>query len=207
MVTGSTPMPFVGSAAAAEAAESAASQSGWATAAPYVASAVALVAAMISLVVARGNRTAARRQERASFRMKQLGEFYEPLAILRMTTRELRRSLPKREADGSRWRLVDHLAEVKRDEGQRALVEAIIALNTQVEEVAMTKAGLIEGERPPSLDKFVRHSRLLKIAWELGDRGGDLGVEDVPFPDEIDEELDAGRQAVRAALIELVGDS
>ncbi len=191
----------------AEVVHAASTQSGWQTAAPYVASGVALIAAAVSYAIARGNRIATRRQERASFRRTQLAEFYEPLAMLRMTTRELRRSLPAEEPEGTRWRLVNHIDEVKRDVSQRAVAEAIISLNTQVEQILVGKAALIEGERPPSLDKFMRHSKLLKIAWDLADgAGAAVGLDDVPFPDEIDDELELGRSAVRAALAELEGE-
>lgn len=191
----------------AETSTSVMSKSGWETAGPYVASVVALFASLMSLVVAKGNRVATRRQERAAYRMRQLAEFYEPVLMLRMTTRELRRSLPSTESDGSRWRLVNHLRDVRQDAGMRAVTEAIIALNAQVEQAIVEKAALLEGDRPTSLDRFMRHSNLLKIAWSLTGKGdADVGVENVPFPDEIDDELESGRQAVKAALAELVSE-
>lgn len=160
----------------------------------------------MSYAIARGNRIATRRHEKANFRLKQLSEFYEPLAMLRMTSRQLRKSLPQTANDGSRWRLVHHIKEIKGDRGACSIVEAIIAINIQIEEILITKAGLLEGDRPASFDRFMHHSRLLKIAWDLGDEpiassGTDqIGAGDVPFPDEIDDDLEAGRQSVKVAL-------
>lgn len=173
--------------------------------AAFVASAVALLTGVSSWVIARGNRSAARREERVRFRLQQLNEFYEPLAMLRVTSRSLRKSLRQSEDDGSRWRLVRHIDEVKNNPAQARIAEAIIAINVQIEDVLVNKAGLMEGERPSSFERFMHHSRLLRIAWEGSGTGGTspsgvTTVEDVPFPDEIDDDLDIGRQAVRRAL-------
>lgn len=181
-----------------------------ALAAAAVALAIGMWSGFTTRRIANENRAGARRQLQVDIRLRQLNEFYEPLAMLRVKSKHLRKSLPEDEEDGSRWRLVRHIAEVKADTGRASIVEEILAINAQIEQLLINKAGLMEGAAPASFERFMHHSGLLKLAWKHGgeligdDHQGVVRVEDVPFPAEIDEDIAAARAAVRAALEELL---
>jgi hypothetical protein len=180
------------------------------TVAALTAAAIALGVGLWSAFTTRGiakeNRAAARRQLQADLRLRQLNEFYEPLAMLRVKSKHLRESLPDKEQDGSKWRLVRHIAEVKASPGRARIVEEILAINARIEELLINKAGLMEGPAPASFERFMHHSGLLKLAWEHDgeliedNNNGVVRPEDVPFPTEIDADIDVSRATVRTAL-------
>jgi hypothetical protein len=146
-------------------------------------------------------------QQEIDRRLRQLNEFYGPLRMLRATSRRLRLSLPRETDAGDRWRLVGNIAQVKADPGAKLIVEAILEINGAIDGILIHKAGLMEGDVvPESFEKFMHHSRLLKLAWqsdaEIVHDPRLTGVADVPFPDEIDADIAAAVSAVQNALQE-----
>lgn len=180
-------------------------------AAAAVALGVGLWSGFTTRRIAKDTRVANKRQLQADLRLKQLNEFYEPLAMLRTKSRLLRLSLPELEPDGSRWGLVRHIPEIKADPARARIVEEILSINGKIEELLITKAGLMEGSAPASFDTFMHHSGLLSLAWEHGgelvtDEMQGVPVAHVPFPSEIDNDIAARRAIVRKALQGLVQD-
>jgi len=120
--------------------------------------------------------------------------------MLRATNNRLRKSLPEMEPEPdqkTRWRLVKHIQDAKTDPSQKFIVDAIISINVETEKLLTNKAGLLEAERlPPSFATFMQHSRLLRLAWET--EKVDAG--DVPFPIEIDADIQRDVDSIRSAL-------
>ncbi len=145
------------------------------------------------------------RQREIDWRVRQLNEVYGPLRMLRATSRLLRDSLPKTEADGQRWRLVRHIEESRQKAEYRVIVEGILRISRAIEDILVAKAGLLEGEEiPASFSKFMQHSRLLQIAWgaptNVTEQPDLVGVADVPFPDEIDQDIETAIASVQKHL-------
>jgi len=144
-------------------------------------------------------------QQEIDWRVRQLNELYGPLRMLRATSKRLRQSLPTTEGNGAQWRLVEHIPEARDDPAKRILVEAILSIDGAIEDLLINKAGLMEaGELPKSFEVFMHHSRLLQLAWGQGGRltrePGLVDVTDVPFPDEIDDDIGRAIEGIRAAL-------
>jgi hypothetical protein len=159
--------------------------------------------------IAKTSRASANRQLLVDLRVKQLNEFYEPLRMLRTKSRLLRQTLPEFEEDGSRWRLVRHIPEIQQDSGRARVVEMILSINDRIEDLLISKAGLMEGEAPGTFGEFMHHSGLLKLAWDHGgelneDPNGTVQVADVPFPTKIDDDIARTHRTVRTALDDLL---
>ena len=104
----------------------------------------------------------------------QLSELYGPLLLLTAQSEALHAKLceGKPTPNGKRWRLLDHLAEVVADDTDRALAEQIIDVNARVEELILTKAGLIQrGDVPESFVSYLGHYRFLRVAFEAAKSG------------------------------------
>lgn len=115
----------------------------------------------------------------------------------------LRESLPRRDERGEDWRLMHHLAEAWANTGDRVIVDQIIEVNKGVEQLLISKAGLMESS-PDSFRLFMQHSRLLQLAWAHEGApprpSGATTVEEVPFPRQLDADIDKAMETVRAAL-------
>lgn len=145
-------------------------------------------------------------QQEIDWRVRQLNELYGPLRMLRATSKRLRQSLPTTGASGARWRLVEHIPEARADPAMSLLVEAILRIDVAIEDLLINKAGLMEaGDLPKSFEVFMHHSRLLHLAWSQGGRltreTGLVDVTDVPFPDEIDDDIGRAIERIEAALV------
>lgn len=179
----------------------------------------AAVAALISAVVAwvsskrqrnheeRLNEIANRfthRQREIEFCKQQLNDLYSPVYMLRRASQSLRTLLPSTNPDGTDWRLVDHIEDIRndRDEAGRTAVEEILEINKQIEDLLVTKAGLFEYFPPPSsFDTFIAHTRLLRLAWKQGKN--QTSKDRIPFPYEIDQDINKAIESIRGRLIQL----
>jgi hypothetical protein len=171
----------------------------------------AIVAAVAAITAAAISGTIATRQSKRSRQEKalealrlQLTEFYGPIYMLRRASSSLRATLPRQTPDGSRWNLVDHIAEVKSEgrgfgEVERSAVEQILEINKKIEDVMVGKIGLIDSFPPPStFEEFIAHSRLLRVAWEKGETHPESRR--LPFPSRLDDDLEADLRIVRKRL-------
>jgi hypothetical protein len=171
--------------------------------AAIIAAAVSFATLGVSLMSGHKTREAIKAQRIQDYRIRQLNELYGPLYMLRMTSRRLWRQLPgvpNAEPGVTNWNLVDHIQELKNepDASRRLIVEEILKINSQLSDLIVGKAGLLEQVPPPeSLEKFLEHARTLQVHWEQG--ADATGVARLPFPGEIDE-------AVREAIDRLRKD-
>lgn len=180
--------------------------------AALVAAIAAIVAAVISAVVAwrqRGHQRELMRvanrftesQRQVDFHNRQLIEFYGPLLLLRQASRTLRGHLPDQDASGRRWRLVDHIEEIKQSEDNllRSAAEELIAINKEIEQLLLSRGALMVFFPPPeSFTDFIAHSRLLRFAWEQG--MNQSGSQRQPFPDQLDDDIREGINEVNNRL-------
>lgn len=160
-----------------------------------VAAAAAILGAAVSGVVLiingdrqrRAEQTEHERRARVEFRQRQLSLLYGPLYQERRRSERLRDQLPQKEPDGSRWRLVHHIAETKSDPKLARIVDRIMDAGDKTAELIMSHAGLMEHFPPPgAFEKFVEHHVLLKMSWETGqDQDPDNSW---PFPGGISSE-------------------
>ncbi|TQK44429.1 hypothetical protein FBY35_5933 [Streptomyces sp. SLBN-118] len=154
-----------------------------------IAAFAAISAAVLSLRSAKSQAANAEKQRKVDFLRQQLNELYGPIYMRRRASESLRDILPHEQADGSPWRLVDHIEDVKSgaDHAEVEAVEQILEINSEIESILTSKAGLYESFPPPDiLSKFIAHVRLLRISWE---RGENQSKNRIPFPDDLDEYL------------------
>ncbi|MEV1066049.1 hypothetical protein [Streptomyces sp. NPDC050263] len=158
-----------------------------------VAAGIAAIAAISAAALAwrstRSQTAHTERQRNVDFLRQQLNELYGPIYMRRRASESLRDLLPDKQDDGTRWRLVDHITDVKAggDLTRIEAIEQILAINSEIENILTSKAGLYESFPPPDiLSKFIAHIRLLRISWE---RGENQSNNRIPFPDDIDDYL------------------
>lgn len=148
----------------------------------------AIIAGAFSLINGNRQREADRqaqiRQGRMDFRLRQLSALYGPLYLERRRSTALRNLLPQNEPDGSRWRLVHHIAETKEDEERSLIVDLILESGDRVVELIREHGGLMEPRpTPQAFTKFVLHHTLLRLSWQSGhDQDPDNSY---PFPGEV----------------------
>lgn len=124
-------------------------------------------------------------QKRLDLRLRQLNEFYGPLYIQRRRAEAQRRQLPDTTTGSSgetiRWRLVDHIAEVKDDPAKARAVETILDAGDEIEAILMESSGLVAQDRmPESFDRFVEHHIRLRESWSKGQN--QPKDDQLPFP-------------------------
>lgn len=153
----------------------------------------AVIAGVFSLMNGSRQRIADResqiRQGRMDFRLQQLSALYGPLYLERRRSTALRNLLPAKEPDGSRWRLVHHIAETKMDEQLSLIVDRILESGDRVVELIREHGGLMEPRpAPQAFTKFVLHHTLLRLSWQSG-HDQDPG-DSYPFPGEMSVKRD-----------------
>lgn len=160
------------------------------------------------------------RDARRRHRQRQLTELYRPLVLERRRSELLRTKLPEWEPDGTRWRLVHHIADAKAETEWSAIVERILESGDQIARLLREKAGLVEQSPPPqSFAKFLLHHELLKLSWETG-KNQDPN-DSHPFPgkgptdpgpkardpdDDLDSAIALACEAIEADLATLMGE-
>lgn len=131
-------------------------------------------------------------EERVAFRRRQLSDLYGPLYLERRRSERLRDQLPQEEPDGSRWRLVHHIGEVKGDPHRREVVERILDAGDRIADLIRGHGGLVEPQPPPeAFAKFLLHNELLRMSWETGKDQDPDGSH--PFPGGISSKRDMSR--------------
>lgn len=114
---------------------------------------------------------AQKREARIQFRQRQLIELYGPMYLERRRSEHLRRGFPEWEdhVGGTRWRLVDHIAEVKKDPDLKPIGEAILESGDKIVGLLRAFGGLLE-PLPPlgAFSKFILHHEMLRMSWAAG---------------------------------------
>jgi hypothetical protein len=135
---------------------------------------IALIGTRATFSTAKSQRANDLREKDIAFRRQQLNELYGPVYMLRLSTessyKALRDHLGVGQAAAPRWALVDHIAELKRDDSAVVfLMTNIVDHNKQIEDILRSKFGLLISHRPPpSFSKFMEHSQQLRDAWNQG---------------------------------------
>jgi hypothetical protein len=145
------------------------------------------------------------RQREIDYRRRQLNDFYGKVYMLRRQSESLRRLLPDEDDTGNRWRLVDHIIDVKNGANakQRQAVQTILQVDKEIAELLTTNVGLYrEFPAPQSYTDFVQHYELLQLAWDQNQN--QCEKERLPFPDQFDPDLNAAIEAIKGKLDELV---
>ncbi len=145
------------------------------------------------------------RQRETDYRRRQLNDFYGRVYMLRRQSESLRRLLPDRDQAGNRWRLVDHIIDVRNggDNRQKEAVKTILQLNKEIAGLLTTSVGLYhQFPAPQSYTEFVQHYELLQLAWDQGQNQNE--AQRLPFPDQFDPDLNSAIEAIKRRLDELV---
>jgi len=126
--------------------------------------------------------------------VRQLNELYGPLLLLQEQEKRLASRLREGKADPEKWRLIDNLPGLLENRSDKAVIEEIMRINTKIEELLITKAGLIRAPRPPdSFKLFMGHFSVLKLAMEGKERPKVAEFEYYPrqFDQDVREAYDA----------------
>ena len=172
-------------------------------AAAVIAALAAIAAAVLSYKGNLATTRAAERQRARDYRIRQLNELYGPLYMRRRLSRQLW-NLPgpaDAEPGVTKWKLIDHIEEINAEAGdhRRLIVGKILQLNDELSALIVGSAGLLEQFPPPtSFETFLEHAATLRIHWEQGTNAS--GVTHIPFPGEIDADIEAAIGRLRAAL-------
>lgn len=115
-------------------------------------------------------------------KIQQLNELYGPLLLLIEQNRRLaqklregkRLSILKLREDKSnpkKWRLLDNLPAVLENPKDKAIVDAILEIDSKIESLIINKGGLVRSPGPPeSFNLFLGHYKILKLAVEGKER-------------------------------------
>jgi hypothetical protein len=145
------------------------------------------------------------RQRETDYRRRQLNDFYGRVYMLRRQSESLRRLLPDKDQPGDRWRLVDHIINIRdgANEKQKQAVETILQLDKEIADLLTTSVGLyLQFPAPQSYTDFVQHYELLQLAWDQDQNQSK--AERLPFPDQFDQDLNTAIEAIKRRLDELV---
>lgn len=168
----------------------------------------AIITASASLVVALAalyqNWTARRavdKQRSQDYRIRQLSELYGPLYMLSVTGARLWSQLAEPRGSLQKWRLIDHIEEIKNepDERRRGIIARILEINSQRVHLIVGKAGLLKDLPPPeSFSQFLEHASTLAAQWQRGMNA--TSADYIPFPREFDTDLKAALDDLRKGL-------
>lgn len=145
------------------------------------------------------------RQREIDYRRRQLNDFYGRVYMLRRQSESLRRLLPNEDDTGNRWRLVDHILDVKNSANakEKQAVQMILQLDKEIAGLLTSNVGLYQQfPAPQSYTDFVQHYELLQLAWDQNQDQSE--TERLPFPDNFDPDLNAAIEAIKRKLDELV---
>lgn len=173
-----------------------------------VAAFTSLVVALLQIPIQKYIAGRADRRDQQKLRAErltsQLNDLYGPLLLLRRQNKYLYDKL--RAGKPEDWHLLENIASVQGNPTERALAEAILKIDMEMEELIIQNAGLARGiGLPDSFTKFLGHSRALSIAW---DRGGDVPTasEFEHFPVEFATEVEEGFNAIERELKRELGE-
>ena len=173
---------------------------------PAIAAMAAIIAALISYHSSRSNTRTSASQTEIEFRRRQLNELYGPIYMKQSTSVGLRKMLPGLQEDGKKWRLVDHIEEIKASDDPVliACVEQLISINEDIMRDIVEKSELYVAFPPPiAFSRYVAHVEFLTFTWRQG-RNQPAGLR-LPFPNEFDSVIEQAVRFIRDRLIELGG--
>lgn len=173
-------------------------------AAPSIAALAAIIAATISVRASRLLQHNVQLEHEVEFRRRQLNELYGPIHMKQSTSVSLRKMLPGIQEDGTKWRLVDHIAEVKASGNVDLIncVEEILRINDEIIEALISKSALYVSFPPPvTLSRYIAHVKLLSLAWRQGHNEDPENR--LPFPDDFDHVIEDAVLRIRSRLREL----
>ncbi|MFJ3285485.1 hypothetical protein ACIPMW_09455 [Streptomyces sp. NPDC086669] len=171
--------------------------------ASIVAAIAAITAAVIATKAAKRQREAVRVERRIEYCRQQLNDLYGKLYTLRQASKSLYATLHPGGERPEGWRLVDHVSEIiaEGDTSKIGTVEEIIKINKAIEEILVSKSGLLDQFPPPgSFQEFVSHSRQLQVAWA---KKSDLEGPKISFPRGLDQDIKESILTIRARISEL----
>jgi hypothetical protein len=145
------------------------------------------------------------RQRATEYMRRQLNDFYGRVYMLRRQSESLRRLLPDKDQKGDRWRLVDHIIDVKNSANakHKQAVEMILEFDKEIAGLLTTSVGLYDQfPAPQSYTDFVQHYELLQLAWDQNQ--SQSPAERLPFPDQFDVDLNAAIEDIKKRLDKLV---
>lgn len=145
------------------------------------------------------------RQRETDYRRRQLNDFYGRVYMLRRQSESLRRLLPGENGTGKRWRLVDHIMDIKSgtNDKQKQAVEMILEFDKEIAGLLIANVGLYyQFPAPQSYTDFVQHYELLQLAWDQDQNQSE--EERLPYPDDFDSDLNSAIAAIKQRLDELV---
>jgi hypothetical protein len=109
--------------------------------------------------------------------------------------------LPGLQEDGTKWRLVDHIEELKQENNESIIncVEEMLRINEEIKDALVAKSALYISFPPPlTLSHYIAHVRLLSLAWKQG-RNEDADNR-LPFPDDFDDVIEDAVRRIRQRL-------
>lgn len=132
-------------------------------------------------------------------KQRQLNELYGPLRSLLDQNRRLALKLREGKGDPDKWRLLDHVPEVLNNPRDKAIVDEIMNIDKKVEDLILSKAGLVRGSKPPdSFGLFLGHYKLLKLKLEGKET---LGVKEYEYyPRSLNEDVDKGYESIKGEI-------
>lgn len=146
-------------------------------------------------------------------KIQQLNELYGPLLLLIEQNRRLAQKL--REGKGltirlredkshpKKWRLLDNLLEVLENPKDKAIVDAILEIDSKIESLIINKGGLVRSPGPPeSFNLFLGHYKILKLAVEGEER---LHVAEFEYyPRKFNDDVKEAYQAIKNEIDEIL---
>lgn len=135
------------------------------------------------------------------YKIRQLNELYGPLIPLLEENQRLAQKLRENKPDAAHWRLLDHLP--LSDDQDRQIAVAIIAIYAKIEELLISKGGLISGrEFPKSFHLFLGHFEVLKMAFQGKDK---ITIKEYEYyPLEFDADIRETYQTIKKEIEDLI---
>lgn len=146
-------------------------------------------------------------------KIQQLNELYGPLLLLIEQNRRLAQKLREgkrltirlREdkSQPKKWRLLDNLPEVLENPKDKAIVDAILEIDSKIESLIINKGGLVRSPGPPeSFNLFLGHYKILKLAVEGEER---LHVAEFEYyPRKFNDDVKEAYQAIKNEIDEIL---
>jgi hypothetical protein len=147
---------------------------------------------------------AASDQAKAAGITAQLSGLYGPLRMLTSQSAALAKKLREGKPEPDSWHLLHHLKVVIENPADKAIVDQIIAINGDIEQRILQRAGLLkDGNVPDSFIAFLGHYRQLKIAFDAAVDAKEVPAEITAkqfesYPREFDRDVLSAYEDLRA---------
>jgi len=139
---------------------------------------------------------------------KKLNDFYGPLGLLRGKSERIYRIFSKRfKKKDAEFRTLNYIMTQGRTaltENEQALLQQILDIGAKVEDLVVTKSGLIdEPELSNQLARLLAHTSILKLAYEGHLKGDPAEFNDATFPRELDKYIASKVEQLQRRLEEI----